>query len=112
MFNKFVVGNKDAQRLASEPVDKTAVLVLMKLMHHINRVNMVQGTPATISAKMGVTLWEFNHGIRELKKLDFVKKYTKWEYMISPNLMFNGDERQYHIVKHMWLTQTTQGLRE
>ena len=33
------------------------------------------------------------------------------EYMLNPDIMFNGNDRQYFIVKHMWDTQTSTGLR-
>jgi hypothetical protein len=72
---------------------------------------MVSGTPQEIAKAVGVTIGDFTVGIRVLKKCDLIRKYTKKEYMLNPDVMFNGNDRQYFIVKHMWETQTSKGLR-
>ena len=72
---------------------------------------MVVGTPKTICQKSGMSLHDFHRGLRTLKKSDFIRKYTKKEYMLNPDVMFNGNDRQYFIIKHMWDTQTSKGLR-
>lgn len=111
MFNKFSTSSPEARQLGTAPMEHCAGTVLLKLMFHMNRWNMVKGKPATLNKLMGISLWDFNHGVKALKKLDFVRKYTKWEYMVNPNLIFNGDEKQFYIVQHMWDTQTKSGLR-
>ena len=111
MFNKFQLGTQPADFLAKKKVGSTAALVLLKMMYHINRVNMVIGTPKDISATYKITLGDFTIGIRDLKKCDLIRKYTKKEYMLNPDVMFNGNDKQYFIVKHMWDTQTSKGLR-
>ena len=111
MFNKFQLGTPPAKLLASNQLSSDAALILLKFMYQINRVNMVIGTPSTIAEEAGVTLHDFHRGLRALKKCDFVRKFTKKEYMLNPDIMFNGNDRQYFIVKHMWNTQTSRGLR-
>ena len=111
MFNKFQLGTQPADFLAKTKLSSAAALVLLKMMYHINRVNMVIGTPKSISETAGMTLGDFSVGIRSLKKCDLVRKYTKKEYMLNPDVMFNGNDKQYFIVKHMWDTQTSRGLR-
>jgi len=111
MFNKFQLGTEPAIFLAEAKLDSAAALVLLKMMCHINRINMIVGNPQQIAKTTGMTLREFILGIRSLKKCDLVRKYTKKEYMLNPDVMFNGDDRQYYIVKHMWDTQTSKGLR-
>jgi len=112
MFNKFQLSTQPALFLAKNKLSSASALVLLKMMYHINRVNMVSGTPKEISALTGVTLGDFSVGIRSLKKCDLIRKYTKKEYMLNPDVMFNGDDKQYFIVKHMWETQTSKGLRK
>ena len=92
-------------------MSSVAAGVLFKRMYQINRVNMVVGTPAKIADEAGITLHDFHRGLRTLKKCDFIRKFTKKEYMLNPDIMFNGNDRQYFIVKHMWDTQTSRGLR-
>ena len=111
MFNKFQLGTQPATFLANNKLGSAAALVLLKMMYHINRVNMVIGTPKGISEKAGITLGDFSVGVRDLKKCDLIRKYTKKEYMLNPDVMFNGNDKQYFIVKHMWDTQTSKGLR-
>ena len=111
MFNKFQLGTQPADFLAKKKVGSTAALVLLKMMYHINRVNMVIGTPKDIAKTAGITIGDFTVGIRALKKCDLIRKYTKKEYMLNPDVMFNGDDKQYFIVKHMWDKQTSKGLR-
>ena len=111
MFNKFQLGTPPATFLSNNKVSSNAALVLLKMMYKINRVNMVIGTPKTICEKSGMTLYDFSMGIRDLKKCDLIRKYTKKEYMLNPDVMFNGNDKQYFIVKHMWDTQTSRGLR-
>lgn len=112
MFNKFQLGTQAAAVLAKAQLDGVAALVLLKMMYHIDKKNVVSGAPKDIADKAGMTIGDFGVGIRSLKKWDIVRKYTKKEYMLNPDVMFNGDDRQYFIVKHMWETQTSRGLRE
>lgn len=111
MFNKFLLGTQPANYLAHAKLDTVAALVLLKVMCHINKNNMVVGTPAKISETSGITIGDFTRGMRALKRVDLIRKYTKKEYMLNPDIMFNGDDRKYFIVKHMWDTQTSKGLR-
>ena len=112
MFNKFQLGTHPANFLAKNKLSSPSALVLLKMMYHINRVNMIVGTPKEISNKVGLTLGDFSVGIRVLKKCDLIRKFTKKEYMLNPDVMFNGNDKQYFIIKHMWDTQTSRGLRE
>jgi hypothetical protein len=111
MFNKFQLGTQPATFLAKNKLSSSSALVLLKMMYHINRVNMVIGTPEKIAEMAGITLRDFSVGVRALKKCDLIRKYTKKEYMLNLDVMFNGNDKQYFIVKHMWDTQTSKGLR-
>jgi len=112
MFNKLQLGTRPAAILSKTKLNKAGALVLLKLMYHINRINIVEGTPEEIAKIAGITLGDFHVGIRSLKQTDFIRKYTKKEYMLNPDIMFNGNDRQYFIVKNMWETQTTRGFRQ
>lgn len=112
MFNKFLTDTTEAGYLSSTELDASAAVVLLKMMYRINRFNIVHGKPDVLIQAMGISQWDFHHGVRSLKNLDLIRKYTKWEYMINPNVMFNGDDKQQYIVQHMWDTQTKKGLRK
>lgn len=112
MFNKLQIGTKPADVLAKARLTGPAAVVLVKFMYSINRYNIISGGPKDIAENSGMTVRDFNVGIRDLKKADVVRKYTKKEYMLNPDVMFNGDEKQYYIIRHMWETQTSKGLRE
>ena len=111
MFNKLQLGTQPASFLTKTKLNSSAALVLLKMMYHVNRLNILAGTPDTIAAKAGMTLWDFTMGIRILKRQGIIRKYTKMEYMLNPDVMFNGNDKQYFIVKHMWETQAKRGLR-
>ena len=83
MFNKFQLGTEPANFLAKNNMSSDAALVLLKIMYQINRVNMVVGTPKIICDKSGMTLHDFHRGLRALKKSDFIRKYTKKEYIFT-----------------------------
>ena len=112
MFNKLQTDTTQAEFVHRQLTDKSAALILLKLMQQVNSYNIVKGNPVGIAKHFGIVIRDFHTGIRSLKKLDFVRKYTKYEYMLNPELSFNGDDRQYFIVKHMWDTQTNRGLRK
>jgi hypothetical protein len=111
MFNKFQLGTQSADFLARTKLDNCSSLVLIKFLCHVNKSNMVVGTPADIAKRSGITIGDFTVGIRGLKKCDMVRKYTKKEYMLNPDIMFNGDDKRYYVIKNMWDTQTSKGLR-
>lgn len=111
MFNKFQLGTQPANFLAKAQLDSVAALVLLKLMCHINKNNIIIGTPKIIANTVGITIGDFTVGIRILKRCDFIRKYTKKEYMLNPDIMFNGNDKQYYSIKYKWDTQTTKGLR-
>jgi hypothetical protein len=106
MFNKLVTDTKEADRIRTVPMVNAAGTVLLKFMFLANRYNIVKGTPNELIAKLGITRWDFTHGVRALKKDDLIRKYTKREYMINPNVLFNGDDKQQYVVQHLWNTQT------
>lgn len=112
MFNKLQLGTQSANFLAKAKLTGAAAIVLLKLQYSINKMNIVVGTPAHIAKASGITIHRFNMGIRYLKKYDLVRKLTAKEYMLHPDIMFNGDDKRYHIIKHMWDTQTHKGLRD
>lgn len=112
MFNKLQPTTDMSRQLLSQRLEGTAAIVLVKMQLSVNKFNMVKGTPSILSKQWGMTIREFSLGTRILKKSDFIRKYTKSEYMLNPDLMYNGHEQQYFIVKHMWDMQTTKGLRE
>lgn len=112
MFHKLQVNTEAAKFLARSCNHKAATLVLFKLVYMINRRNIVKGTPVELAKAAGVTLRDFNLGIQALKNFDLVRKYTRREYMLNPDVLFNGSDSDYYMVKHMWDQQTTQGLRK
>ena len=77
MFNKLQLGTQPATFLAKAKLNRAGALVLLKLMYHINRANMVMGTPQEISKLTGVTVGDFHLGVRSLKQLDFIWKYSQ-----------------------------------
>ena len=88
------------------------VAVLPKqVIHRAFLKRSPERSPKEISNKVGLTLGDFSVGIRVLKKCDLIRKFTKKEYMLNPDVMFNGNDKQYFIIKHMWDTQTSKGLR-
>jgi hypothetical protein len=111
MFNKLQTGTAESERLVSQRLEGVAAIVLIKLQLTVNRFNMVKGQPAYLSRMWGMTIGEFTLGIRALKRYDMIRKYTKTEYMLNPAIMYNGQESQYYIVKHMWDNQTSRGLK-
>jgi len=111
MFNKLVLGTSQAKYLVKKLDDKTAALLLVKFMVGINKFNIVKGSPADIATDWGVTIGDFSSGIRGLKKLDIVRKYTQKEYILNPDVMYQGDDRRYFVIKNMWDTQTSKGLK-
>jgi len=97
MFNKFQLGTQPADFLAKAKLEPVAALVLLKLMCHINRSNMVVGTPQGIAEMSGMTLREFILGSKHLKKCDLIRKYTKREYMLNPDIMFNRGNKYINM---------------
>jgi len=83
-----------------------------RFVFNINKQNIVKGTPETIIKSTNITAWEFKVGIKELKRYNIIRKYTAKEYMLNPDVSYNGDDRRYYVLKHMWDTQTTTGLKE
>lgn len=112
MFNKLQTGTAESAQLVSQRLEGVAAIVLIKMQLTVNRCNIAQGTPAYLSKMWGMTIGEFTLGMRALKKVDIIRKYTKAEYMINPAIVYNGTDQQYYVVKHMWDTQTSRGLRK
>lgn len=112
MFNKLQTDTPEANYVNRQLTDKSAALILLKFLQQANRFNIIKGNPKGIAEYFGIRVGDFHTGIRELKKMDFVRKYTKYEYMLNPDIAFNGDDKQYFILKHIWNTQTSKGLRK
>lgn len=112
MFNKLQLQTPQASFIHKQLTNKAAALLLLKFLQEASKINVIKGNPVGLAKHFGIALRDFNLGVRELKKLDFVRKYTKHEYMLNPDISFNGDDKQYYIIKYMWDTQTSKGLRK
>ena len=111
MFSKLQIGTGAAELAHSGQCSGNAKLVLFQFSYKANKFNIVQGTPVELARLCHLTLWQFNQGVQGLKNIDIIRKYTKKEYMINPDISYNGDDTKYHVIKHMWDNQTTSGFR-
>ncbi len=111
MFNKIHTDTGVTVQLHKLDLGVSAVAVLHYICFNINKKNIVVGTPEYLAKKFNMSLRHFNTGVRVLKKIGVVKKYTKQEYMLHPDIAHNGDEKRYWVIRHLWDTQTTTGLR-
>ena len=112
MYNKYMTDTAESKQVGCSPLDNKAAKVLLKFIWHMNRYGITKGKPNDLAQKMGISKWDFIHGVRALKELNYIRKYTKWEYMINPNIAGNGDDKQRFIVQHMWDEQTIEGSKE
>jgi len=111
LFNKLKL-DTSISRLAHSPAcSGPAVQILHYFAYNINKINVVQGTPAELAKLCHMKILQFNLGIKNLKQLNIIRKYTKREYMLNPDYAHNGDDKRYYIIKSMWDHQTTSGLR-
>lgn len=78
----------------------------------MSKINVVHGTPAELARRCSMKILQFNLGVKNLKQLNILRKYTKREYMLNPDYAYNGDDRRYFIIKSIWDKQTTLGLRK
>jgi hypothetical protein len=112
MFNKIQTDTSESEDLVKSKISGSAAAVLVKFMFSVNKINMVKGTPDILCKQWKITPWEFKCGIKDLKKQNLIRKYTAKEYMLNPDISYNGDDKRYYIIKHMWDKQTSIGLRE
>ena len=110
MFNRFQLGTKSVEYLAKSKLEDSTAVVLLKGMYHLNKNNMIVGSPKEIALDLGITMWDFDSGMRTLKQYDCVRKFTKREYMINPDVIYVGN--RYDVAKFMWDNQTSRGLRK
>ncbi len=111
MFNKLKQDSIEADTLRHGKLSGPAAVVFVKMLFSVNQNNIVQGTPEEIIQGSRMTEWEFKLGIKHLKTKNIIRKYTAKEYMLNPDVSFNGMDNRYYILKHMWDTQTTSGLK-
>ena len=112
MFNKLKQDTIEADTLRNGKLGGPAAIVFVKMLFSVNQNNIVQGTPEEITRDAKMTDWEFKLGIKNLKKKNIIRKYTAKEYMLNPDISYNGPDARYYILKHMWDTQTTSGLKD
>ncbi len=112
MFNKIQTDTPIAKLISSVVLETAAGIILCKFYHTMPRNNLMCGTPEMLAAKLNLSMWEFNIGIRQLKQLDAIRKYSAREYMVNPDLGYNGEEKRYWVLKHLWDTQTKSGLHK
>ena len=112
MWNKTMTNTQSSKYLLQSLSDPRAGLLLIKFSLGINRINVVEGTAKELAKAWGISERNFIYGVKELKRLDIVRKYTKREYMLNPDVTYNGGDKQLYLIKHLWDTQTTRGLRD
>ena len=111
MFNKLSQNTVEADTIRKGKLSGSAAIILLKMLYSTNQNNIMLGNPQTICLETNITEWEFRQGIKSLKKQNIIRKYTAKEYMLNPDVSYNGDDKRYWILKHMWDTQTTTGLK-
>lgn len=112
MFNKLQQNSIEADTLRNGKLSGPAAVVFVKILFNVNQNNIIRGTPENIIQDAKITHWAFRKGIKNLKEKNIIRKYTAKEYMLNPDVSFNGDDKRYYILKHMWETQTSTGLKD
>lgn len=112
MFNKLQLNNSLSRIARSSACKGPAVQILHHFVYSMNKINVLQGSPEELAKQCHLKILQFNLGIKNLKELSIVRKYTKREYMLNPDYAYNGDDKRYYIIKSMWDNQTTTGLRK
>lgn len=112
MFYKIYLQGAIANLIKKKLLGDHAKLVLFTSLVWLNKQNMIIGSPKALREQLDMSQHSFDLGIQELKNKNIMRKYTKKEYMINPNFVYYGDEQSFHVLKYMWDTQTTKGLRK
>ena len=112
MFYKLYLDNPAGQVIKNNQINNKAKVLFISAVFHLNKRNMLVGSPKDIQKKLNISKGDFELGIQELKRNNLVRKYSKTEYMINPELTYYGDEKVFYTLKHIWDTQTTIGIRD
>ena len=106
-----VIKNKVVNRLFEGCVDIKAYGVFIRLFLAADNRMLVKGSPEVISKLIAVNVSNFCLAVRELKRMELVRKYSRWEYMINPECKKIDDIRDEEQLMHMWNKDSTDGLR-
>ena len=98
-----VIKSKVVNRLFEGCTDIKAYGVFIRLFLAADNRMLVKGSPEVIS--------NFCLAVRELKRMELVRKYSRWEYMINPECKKIDDIRDEEQLMHMWNKDSTDGLR-
>ena len=109
-FIKSMTDTKASKYLLREFNDPRAGLLLIKLSLDIDKGNLITGTPASLAKRYNISVRNFIFGVKVLKQVDLIRKYSKQEYMLNPKIEYIGDDKRLWLLEHIWDTQTTSGL--
>lgn len=77
-------------------------LVLNRLLPHVDKHNTVYGKQEELAIRANVSVRNFKVGIQELLKKDVVRKVKRGVYMINPQFVIEGDEKNQGVVEYKW----------
>ena len=85
--------------------------VFIRLLMVVDKKMVVRGSPGVVSKLIDVSISNFNLAVRELKRRELVRKYSRWEYMINPGCVGVDDIRDEKQLMYMWEKDSISGLR-
>lgn len=110
MLVKLNLDSEIAKIILKQLSDNNAKLVLFNSFFCLDKYYTLVGNPDIVQERLKITKYEFELGIRILKKLGVVRKRSKTEYMFNPSL-FSIDNSLIDIINNIWSNQTTPGRR-
>jgi len=112
MFYKLRLDSQPIRLIKSHTITNRAKLLLLNALFYLDKNNMLIGSPKDLMKLLNLGKYDFEEGMKELKRFDLVRKYTKREYMFNPEILHYGDDKHLYILHHKWETQTTRGIRK
>lgn len=111
MLVKLNLDSDIAKIILKQLADNNAKLVLFNSLFCLDKYYTLVGNPDVVQTRLQITKYEFELGIRILKKLGVVRKRSKTEYMFNPSLFYINNNL-LDIINNIWNNQTTSGRRK
>jgi len=105
-----LIDDKYINRLIKSSTSTRSYTVLLKFIYAVDSSYLLYGSPDTLPIKLGIKKQDFNEGIRELKVLGFIRKYSKFAYMLNPRVISKRDNDSRII--YTWEEETILGFRK
>lgn len=76
--------------------------ILVRLIPFLSKNNQYHGSQEELAKQLGISKRNLSVGIQELYRVGVIRKVHRMAYMVTPDIVCEGDDRTQAVTRYLW----------